>query len=504
MEPAAAAAAYGAEKVAEGGIAVAHLLSKPTLPLRARFYKLPSVSTLARTGHSLNVIRGKAYIYGGDRTDGHEDQVGQVFIVTLPSSLELGNIDYQSVAPINLSQSEHHASVASPTSKATGPPASRSTHTTTSIGTDIYIFGGRPASSPDSAPLSESGSVHCFSTSTLKWTTLTPNTIKYSSGTPLPRTHACMTSSLHPLPSAAGEDQTLSPITSSDTTPSVDDPSLTGGGGGTLFLHGGFDSSGVRLTDTWAFDIPSRIWTRYPDLPELSTPLSENHASSYILHSSSSLIQTGPEHTTLYALPLSLDKFNDMSGEGELGVSPKPPGTWQAYSLIPDAAAIQSQHLKALHLVEEKMGPSSHPRLEDCPPPRAAGGLVAMSTGAGREYAILLPGPGAGAFGSLGASEEGAIWTLQLPSDKGTGAAVKDRIRSWFGKESGMGKWVKCDVVQTDKEDGVLPVPKNLERYSCDSGGDWGSREAVVLWGGMYRKEGGGELTGDGWVISFA
>ncbi|KAL9624434.1 MAG: hypothetical protein Q9160_001397 [Pyrenula sp. 1 TL-2023] len=490
MEPATAAALYGVEHVAEGAVAAAAVISQPTVPLRARFNKLPSVSTLARTGHTLNVIRGKAYIFGGKRADGEEDKPGQVFVVTLPSSLELDNIDYQTVAPENPDQS-----------KPIPVPAQRSAHASTSVGTDIYIFGGRPATSPESAPLSEAGAVHRFSTSILTWTSLTPDNAQCSSGTPPPRTYASMTSTPHPLPSPAGEDHTLSPITSAESVPSIEDSTPAGGGGGgTLFLHGGSDSSGGSLTDTWAFDIPSRIWSRYPELPASTSP-PPTRASSYMLHASSSLIDTGPTHNTIHTLPLSLDKFNDLSGSGELGVSPKPPGNWQAHSLISQVAAIQSEHPEALHTVEAKMGPSSHPQSAEYPAPRAGGGFVSVSTGAGREYAVLLPGAKT-SEGSNG--EELDMWTLQLPSEKGTGAAFKDRIRGLFGKDSGMGKWARCDVVQADKEDGVLPLPRGLEEYAYDGGGDWGSGDAVVMWGGRYDKERGGEVTGEGWVVTFA
>lgn len=489
MEPATAAAVYGVEHVAEGAIAAAAVISQPTVPLRARFNKLPSISTLARTGHTLNVIRGKAYIFGGERADREKDKAGQVFVVTLPSSLELANIDYQTVAPVDPDQSNPaHL------------PAQRSAHASASVGTDIYIFGGRSATSLDSAPLPEAGAVHRFSTSTLTWTTLAPDHVQCSSGTPSPRTYTSMTLTPHPLASPPGEDHTLSPITSSESAPSIEDPTPTGGGGGTLFLHGGIDSSGKGITDTWSFDIPSRIWSRYPELPASTSP-SPSHASSHILHASSSLIHTGPTHNTVHTLPLSLDKFNDLSGIGELGVSPKPPGIWQSHSLISQAAAIQSEHPEALHTVEAKMGPSSHPQSAEYPAPRIGGGFVSVSTGAGREYAVLLPGAKA-SEGSEG--EESDIWTLQLPSDKGTGAAIKDRIRGWFGKDSGMGKWARCDVVQADKEDGVLPIPRGLEQYACDGGGDWGSGDAVVLWGGRYDKERGGEVTGEGWVVTFA
>lgn len=67
MEPGLVAAAYTAETAIEGVVASGLAIARSTVPLQARSYRVPSPSpSLKRSSHTLNVIKGKAYILGGD------------------------------------------------------------------------------------------------------------------------------------------------------------------------------------------------------------------------------------------------------------------------------------------------------------------------------------------------------------------------------------------------------------------------------------------------------
>ena len=67
MEPGVAAAAYGVETAAEGAIGASVAIAKPTMPLKASWRRVPSDTLLPRSSHSLSIIKGKAYIFGGEK-----------------------------------------------------------------------------------------------------------------------------------------------------------------------------------------------------------------------------------------------------------------------------------------------------------------------------------------------------------------------------------------------------------------------------------------------------
>ena len=58
---------YVAETAVEGAVVGCIAVAKPTVPLKVHFRKLPLPnSTLQRCSHSLDVIRSKADVFGGD------------------------------------------------------------------------------------------------------------------------------------------------------------------------------------------------------------------------------------------------------------------------------------------------------------------------------------------------------------------------------------------------------------------------------------------------------
>jgi len=69
MEPAIAGALYTAELLLEGAVTFARGIMHPTLPLRASFPHITS-TPLPRTGHTLSVVKGRPYIFGGESSPG--------------------------------------------------------------------------------------------------------------------------------------------------------------------------------------------------------------------------------------------------------------------------------------------------------------------------------------------------------------------------------------------------------------------------------------------------
>lgn len=133
----AAPALYGIKNVLESAALLAKGIYDPTLPLRATLKPIPA-QTLPRAFHSLSIIAGRAYIFGGRTTGkdgGQELADNDVHVVILPSS-GVESSDYKCV-------------------RATGEaPPRRYGHRAAVIEESIYIFGGK---GEGEEPLDEAG-----------------------------------------------------------------------------------------------------------------------------------------------------------------------------------------------------------------------------------------------------------------------------------------------------------------------------------------------------------
>lgn len=188
-----------------------------------KFTKLPSPG-LPRSSHTLSLIGGFAYIFGG------EIQPRQpVDSAVHRFDIKTGQYD----------EIRGEGDV----------PAPRVGHAAATIADDIYIFGGRGG--PDMAPLEENGAVYRFSPSTSLWTCLTP-----PAGTSYPsaRSYHCATATkthlyIHAGCAAQGRlnDLWAFDLTSSTWTQLPDAPGAPRGGaalahlGGKVYRMGGFN-----------------------------------------------------------------------------------------------------------------------------------------------------------------------------------------------------------------------------------------------------------------------
>jgi hypothetical protein len=455
------AAAYAAETAVEGAAVGAFAIAKSTGPLRINFYKLPSPSRLlTRSSHSLSVVKGKAYIYGGDVQG--QDGDNNVHAITLPSDLDLKDIDYQSITPTvapdrPLASYNDDPTTSSGTQK-NALPAPRAAHTATSIDSTIYVFGGRPPSSNAASPLSENGTVHAFDTTNNTWVTLASHPTRCSSGVPCPRTYASSSSTPHPQ---------------------------SNGDRGTIFLHGGYDAKGNLLRDIWTFDVASRIWSQWPDITAAGAE--DVAGAGNIVCTESKLWRCGDGFGKVIYLDIVRDDIDDFSGVGEIGVSPKT-GKWETVSFGPIKVSGESSIDDE---IEARMGRPGMHLAEAYPVPRTGAGFVPITTGAGREYLLLFMGEeGRG-------SMLGDVWSFQIKSTERTPAMLKDGVRKMIGMQTGEDTWAKAEVVESTKKDGPVELPSGLSRFGYGSLKDFGSG-GVVLWGGITQ---GGEVVGDGWVM---
>lgn len=444
---------------------------------------MPSPSpTLNRFSHTLNVIRGRAYIFGGDG-DGVSSGDNAMHVVTLPTDLELGDTDYQELNGGNESETK---------------PAPRAGHTAAVVGERIYLFGGSPptgSSDPTAAPnppLDEDGRVYVFDTVRKMWEALYPNKEACTNGVPTPRNYARSASTVHPLPLAKkevggkehGELMTAEARLRSASSRGGEAYTATEEqqpeGYGTILLHGGHDLEGNSLRDIWAFDVASRTWSRWPDLPDSGPEDGEGN----ICCIDSRLWRCGDGLGKVAHLDIVRQQFDDISSKGEYGIGPKT-GRWVVHSF-----GGKEGHGEVEEAVEKKMGkPGDAESL--FPPPRKRSGFVPVTTGQGREYLLLFMGE-TGPNGVLG-----DVWSYQIGSEKKSAAAFKDAVKGLIGKPTGLEQWAKADLLGTKRGDDVLECPRGLSRFGSSPGGDWD--DAIVIWGGITA---GGEVSADGWKLT--
>jgi hypothetical protein len=84
MEPGAVAAAYGVETAVEGAVGGALIVARSTMPIKASWHRIKTNNPLPRSSHSLSIVKGKAYVFGGE-IKAREPVDNHVHIYTLPS-----------------------------------------------------------------------------------------------------------------------------------------------------------------------------------------------------------------------------------------------------------------------------------------------------------------------------------------------------------------------------------------------------------------------------------
>ena len=466
MDPATVSGLVVAEQVVsttvEGGAVAAYGLAQSTQPLSATFTRVSSEAFLPRSNHSLTVVSGQAYIFGGRTEDGEGKLAGdEVHIVSLPlkKAGNEGKPDYK-VVP-SLGEGEDGK-----------VPGARSGHTASAIGERIYIFGG---SGEDGKPIEEMGRVWVFDTNTLGWSYIDP-----ASDASIPPSRYLHSSgaSEHPLPNknaseGAGYSQQLQSAIGKL-------PGLIGKGSapqephGTLVISSGCDSKSEVLNDIWTFNIISQCWSPLPSSPSTSPyppSLALTHNRVYLISSSSDL---GSE---IHYLPFTKETYSDSRGEGEIGLTTAK-NEWTTLSF------------------------PTNP-LTPGPRPRKGAGLTPVTTGNGREYLLYYFGE-RGSGESQSSSDDRAfwsdVWSYQVPAQNMTAAGIKDATRSAMGIDTGEGSWAEVNVipvVEGDTEGKSHPGPRGWFSSSpvgrdIDGGG-------VVLWGGVNGK---GEVEGDGWIVN--
>jgi hypothetical protein len=233
MEPAAASVLYAAENILSGAAALVKGITHPTLPIKANLTRIISVP-LPRSHHTVSVVKGRAYIFGGESEPGKLVD-NAMHVIILPSSgvLEADYTTYLARAENGLGDL----------------PSSRKGHTSTVIGDSIYILGGE-----GEGVVNEHGRVWVYNTVQNTWTFLDP-----APGTPFPsqRTGHAAASSDFPGPKTVTY-QEKAPQQPADPSKVVPEPAESDSWG-TIFVVGGRDSASGQLSnDALAFDVKTR------------------------------------------------------------------------------------------------------------------------------------------------------------------------------------------------------------------------------------------------------
>ena len=424
MEPGAVIAAYGAETAVEGaGAAIA--IAKPTMPLKARFQRIPTSKYLPRSSHSISVIKGRAYVFGGEIKP-REPTDNEVHVYTLPVSGD-SEADYECVP-------------AQPDLEGGETPSPRVGHTAAVISDRIYVFGGRGGK--EMKPLEENGRIWEFDTKIYKWSYIDP-----VEGSPYPeaRSYHASTADECPLPSKQHSSVNLN-----------GSPGLARHG--TIFIHGGCPAKG-RLGDVWAFDVASKSWSRLPDAPGAprggaSLTFAQNRLFRFGGFDGESELGGQIDY-----LDIGLADFDEQNGKGQIfGFS----GQWEAVMFGKDIAT---------------------------PGNRSVAGMHAITTGAGRNFLLLFFGerdPSLNGHEEAGKFYED-VWSYQLQSESMTAASLKDTARRLVGAKTGQSSWAQVEIPEATMSDGYLQRPGARGWFASAQvqDNDIGS---ILLWGGINER----------------
>ncbi|KID98954.1 kelch domain-containing protein, partial [Metarhizium majus ARSEF 297] len=452
------------------------------------------IPALPRSSHSVNVVAGSAYIFGGE-IEARQPVDNDMHIIRLPSSS--AGADYYRVearaaavepdtAPAqtaNLDEVVLEEEEEGPKGKgketATDPrprlgdvPAARVGHATAVIGSRIFLFGGRGG--PDMKPLEEAGRVWVYDTRSHAWSHLDPVPAVKGGAIipqPSPRSYHCATASDRPRDfpepgsssAAARKPQTWRQWALGDTSKTgiPQDPVVgyvaeqavdaESDGYGTFFVHAGCLAGGDRTSDLWAFDSRLFRFGGYDGEAEVGGQLDFLH--------------------------LEVETFDDGASRGEVSVHAR--AGWQTILQDGDGDGADASPAEI----------GAEPR-QEWPAPRSVASLQALTVGGGKEYLVLAMGERApSAFLD-------DVWTFEVPPLGMTAASVRAAFLQAVGKKTGEGRWQKVSMAEYDDESGD-GVPAARGWIASAPLTDL-EESGIMIWGGLGADN---KRIGDGWIL---
>ncbi|KAI0386632.1 hypothetical protein F5Y04DRAFT_241968 [Hypomontagnella monticulosa] len=505
-----------------------------------------SIPPLPRSSHSLDVVAGNAYIFGGE-VESRKPVDNDMHVIALPSSG--AGADYYAVkarpsskqqlaethpAPIS-EEDETAAELKDPLTEvdlsSPPPPAAATTteepssatsdkgkgktldevpcarvgHATAVIGSRIFLFGGRNTAS-SSEPLDEGGRVWIFETKTHTWAYLDPyRSPNSSSSSPVPPPRSYFSAvatdkprdfAIKPLRRASswkewaeGDSAEVGipqrPVAGAVAENAADEEDA---GFGTFIIHGGCTPDGGRTADVWAFDVRSRTWKELPPAPGPArggAALALAKSRLYRFGGYDGEMELGGQ---LDVLELALDEFDDRVSRGEIGVFAR--GAWQTLLAPVTSAPPPSSSGETAKLVPA----------EEWPGNRSVSSMELVLGGGGREYLVLMLGERSpSAEGHAGAGRFwGDAWAFQVPPLGMTAASVTDAFLQAVGRKTGEGKWTRVvagPFDEDEKADVEGPSPRGW--LASAPLGDL-EENAILVFGGLSENN---QRLGDGWIF---
>lgn len=226
-----------------------------------------------------------------------------------------------------------------------------------------------------------------------------------------------------------------------------------------MFIHGGVNTKGERLRDTWAFYLDEGKWSRLGDAPG-----------------------EGRSGVDLACSRGRLWRFGGLDGQdtcSELEYLELPKGGHKLEG--PGSLDDSKREWIVVEKAEEKAWPKA----------RSNAAFHFITTGSGRDYLVL----------ALGDSGDGRlchdIWAYQLPTSNLSAAGLKDEIKNITpGVQSHEGEWAEVEVTKLEVgelEKGGGAWTGRKEFGSCVTGS-----KQFLLWGGRNEH---GDVLGDGWWV---
>ncbi|PTB68642.1 hypothetical protein BBK36DRAFT_1191396 [Trichoderma citrinoviride] len=444
-----------------------------------------------RSSHSLDIISGCAYIFGGE-TNTHETADNDMVEPAEKESDDEFEDAEEAAKPTAADKGKGRA-----TDDRLGQvPPPRVGHATAVIGSRIFLFGGRGS---DMKPLDEGGRVWVFDTRTRLWTYLDPvPAVKGGSiiPHPAPRCYHSATATDRPRDFApppptkpkSWQEWALGdisktgipqdPVVGNVAESAIDEETS---GYGTFFVHAGCLASGDRTSDLWAFDVHSRMWTELPAAPgpaRSGTSICISKSRIFRFGGYDGQNELGGQIDFLH---LEVEMFDDRVTRGEVAVRAR--GSWQ--SILENAPEASSHEIASENV-------------QAWPAPRSVSSLEAITFGGGTEYLVLTMGEASpGTEGHAGKSHND-VWVFQVPPVGMTAASFTAAMFSAVGRKTGEGKWTKVTMVPYDDE--VLEMPRGRGWLASAPMSDL-EETGIVIWGGVDDVN---RRRGEGWILRLA
>ncbi|KAL8669599.1 MAG: hypothetical protein Q9168_005822 [Polycauliona sp. 1 TL-2023] len=458
----------------EGAALAGYGLAQSTQPLNATFTRITSEAFLPRSSHTISVVAGKAYIFGGKQESGSLAD-DNVHIIKLPAKkpTNVGEPEYKCVPSLGEAEAGK--------GKTPGP---RAGHTACVIGHRIYVFGGKDR---EGKPIEENGALWVYDTEELSWSALA---VSGDGPSPYPQarhSHSAVASEYPSPPSATISDTASYAEQIKHTVAKL--PALVGKASaprephGSIIICGGLSTSSSEgtasepLGDVWTFTVAANTWSALPTVPPLSTLPTLAYANHNLYVLGGSPDEVGSE---IHCLQLHKDS-KEMPNK--------------------DITTEQTEWT-SLPFPTNPLAPG--------PRPRRGAGMLPVTTGNGRLYILYFFGEKASKAEEKKETEKtesefwSDSWSYQVPAVDIMPAGVKDKTRSMMGISTGEGTWAEVTVVPNEEGSGGFetegkshPGPRGWFA-SCVLGKDFDGG-GVVIWGGINAK---GETEGEGWIVS--